>query len=238
MCSAATTASKRPRFRRTIAALGGHDSVAAMRSGRGSAPSRISASTSPPPVWRSRSELAPAARRVSNRAYPHGGRSSVARPSSHAKLQPSTGAAAASATRASKSWRDTAPVSSITTGAAVLRSLHGRPTDPTAPRLDRRGRRRARVPGVADTHHDRRGGGRCVPQPRSVSRRCDLRRPLGQNERMGASRGRGRDRDGARRRDDDLRHRRRRRNAARAHRRGPGRGALRHVAPVRDTRWV
>ncbi len=81
-----------------LATFGGQPSVATVSGGNSGAQAR----TSPPPVWMSSAADAPASRSPMARAYPHGGRSSVARPSNQEKSHPSTDAAAASATRSSK----------------------------------------------------------------------------------------------------------------------------------------
>src|SRR4051794_5529142 len=74
--------------------FGAHPSAATIVGGKLSAPTP--ASTSPPPVWMSSARVAAARRSRSRRWYPHDGRSSVARPSSHPKSHPSTDAASAS----------------------------------------------------------------------------------------------------------------------------------------------
>src|SRR6202012_1254680 len=79
-------------------ALGHHPSVATRRLGGDT----TMASTSPPPVSTSSAASASAIRSPNMRAYPHGGRSSVARPSNHEKSPPSTGTPAPSAARLSK----------------------------------------------------------------------------------------------------------------------------------------
>ncbi len=82
------------------ATFGGHDSVATATGGKPGA----SASTSPPPVWMSREADASLSRSPSSRAYPHGGRSSVARPSSQPKSQPVTSASSPSAISSSNGF--------------------------------------------------------------------------------------------------------------------------------------
>lgn len=86
-----------------FATFGGQPSVAATSAGRrGSARPSAKSSTSPPPVWMSSTASAPASRSPADRAYPHDGRASLARPSNQEKSHPSVGTATPSATRSSK----------------------------------------------------------------------------------------------------------------------------------------
>src|SRR5215475_4353573 len=83
--------------------FGGQDSVATSTWGAAGTVAR----TSPPPVCRSsaaasRTRASARIRSPSILAYPHGGRSSVARPSNQEKSQPATSIAAPSASRSSK----------------------------------------------------------------------------------------------------------------------------------------
>ncbi|CAM5744547.1 hypothetical protein SALBM311S_02490 [Streptomyces alboniger] len=99
----ATTATPRGRSRAVaLATFGGQTSVAAVSTGAFGAAARAKSRTSPPPVWMSSAADAPARRPAIDRAYPHEGRASVARPSNQEKSHPSVGTAAPSATRSSK----------------------------------------------------------------------------------------------------------------------------------------
>ena len=80
------------------ATFGGQPSVATASGGSWGTAAR----TSPPPVWMSRAAVALAIRPAIARAYPQDGRSSVARPSSQEKSQPSTETDAASSISSSK----------------------------------------------------------------------------------------------------------------------------------------
>jgi len=93
-----TSTPRGPKSSRARAAFGGQASVTHIRAGSVGA----SATTSPPPVSISSAALAVPSRAASIRAYPHGGRSSVALLSSQPKPQPVTSAASASPTRVSK----------------------------------------------------------------------------------------------------------------------------------------
>ncbi len=130
--TATTVAPTRRRVRRATSTLGGQPSVAVSSFGG----CGTSASTSPPPVSTSSAAVARAIRSATSRAYPHCGRSSVARPASQSKPHPSIGAAAASAINSSAFRRSVMAVS--LTGRPPDRQLICRP-----PRPRRTGRVRA-----------------------------------------------------------------------------------------------
>src|SRR5690606_37202767 len=124
----ATTVTRRGRSRAAArAALGGRPSVATTsgsrpRRGRdtpgpaeGKALASAKSSTSPPPVWTSSTASARTIRSARARAYPQGGRASVARPSNQEKSQPSVGTAAPSATSSSKERPRPAPADPLAT---------------------------------------------------------------------------------------------------------------------------
>ena len=97
-CFGSTGTTSTPRCdnrRRARSMFGGHPSVTTILGGS----CGTSAMISPPPVSMSKADATRARRDASSREYPHGGRSSVARPSSQSKLHPETSATAASSAR-------------------------------------------------------------------------------------------------------------------------------------------
>src|SRR5215475_37877 len=153
--------------------FGGQDSVATSTWGAAGTVAR----TSPPPVCRSsaaasRTRASARIRSPSILAYPHGGRSSVARPSNQEKSQPATSIAAPSASRSSKLVTRVLRRllrSSHSTGLTNIAAVGN--YYPCGQQIVRRGRRSLRRSGGSD----QAAGGRAARQQASQGRGAGTR---------------------------------------------------------------